>query len=129
MRNSFKNFRRDSPSGESVSPPAKRIRLAEEDFDVDEITEEEYEEAIEQIKAEYRKGSRGGKNHATLKQLMDKTQKRRVQWIRDGRPLVSEIVATFPCLKTGKGVSAKSGYNYDNYDPFYLYSFEGSFEV
>ena len=42
LRNSFKNFRRDSPSGESASPPAKRIRLAEEDLaDVDEITEEE----------------------------------------------------------------------------------------
>ena len=71
---------------------------------MDEITEDGYEEAIRQIKTEYQKGSRGGKNHATLKQLMDKTQKRRVQWIREDRPLLSEIVATFPCLKTSKGV-------------------------
>ena len=74
---------------------------------MDEITEEEYEEAIEQIKVEHQKGSRGGKNHAVLKQLMDKTQKRRAQWIRDGRPMVSEIIATFPCLSTIKGVSTK----------------------
>ena len=80
---------------------------------MDEITEDGYEEAIRQIKTEYQKGSTGGKNHATLKQLMDKTQKRRVQWIREERPLVSEIVATFPCLKTSKGVSTKSHY-YNN---------------
>lgn len=74
---------------------------------MDDITDEEYEEAIEQIKTEQQKGSTGGKNHAILKQLMDKTQKRRAQWIRDERPMVSEIIATFPCLNTIKGVSAK----------------------
>ena len=74
---------------------------------MDEITEEEFEEAIEQIKVQHQKGSRGGKNHAVLKQIMDKTQKRRAQWIRDGKPMVSEIIATFPCLNTLKGVSAK----------------------
>ena len=107
LRNAFKNFRRDSPSGESASPPAKRIRLAEEEFNEEEITEDEYEVAVKQIKAEYQKGSRGGKNHATIKQLMDKTQKKRMQWIRDARPLVSDVVDAFPCLKTSKGVSVK----------------------
>ena len=38
---------------------------------------------------------------------MDKAQKRRAQWIRDGRPMVLVIIATFPCLNTIKGVSAK----------------------
>ena len=105
--NAFKIFWRDSPSGESANPPAKRIRLTEDNCNEKEITEDEYEEAIKQIKVEYQKGSRGGKNHATLKQLMDKTQKKRMQWIRDARPLVSDIVAIFPCLKTSKGVSTK----------------------
>ena len=54
-----------------VQVPLQR-GLEEDLVDVDEITEEEYEEAIEQIK-NTKKEVEEEKNHAVLKQLMDKT--------------------------------------------------------
>jgi len=103
LRNAFKNFRRDSPSGEAVCGPPKRLRIAEEDLTADEITEDEYASAIEEIKEEYQKGK--DKNQSKLKQLMEKTQNHRMMWIKKERPMITDVIGIFPCLATSKGVS------------------------
>ena len=108
LRNSFKNFRRDSPSDETVQAPSKRARLAEEDFPADEINDDEYKAALEEIKEEYRRGKE--KNQSKLKQLMERTQQHRLLWIKRERPLISEIIDIFPCLATSKGVSMLGNY-------------------
>jgi len=105
LRNAFKNFRRDSPSGDTACGPHKRLRLAEEDLTTatDEITEDEYKSAVEEIEEEYQKGKE--KNQSKLKQLMEKTQHHRMMWIKRERPLITDVISIFPCLATSKGVS------------------------
>ena len=56
LRNSFKNFRRDlkEENSDDTSVPTKRPRLmdenlAEEESTEDDLTEEEYDEAVEEL--------------------------------------------------------------------------------
>ena len=60
---------------------------------------------IKELQAEYIKGRKGSRNQALLKQLMEKTRRRR-RWIENERPLVSEVVGRFPCLGTSRMVSS-----------------------
>lgn len=103
LRNSFKNFRRDYP-GEPQPleiPPSKRMKQNEED-NLDD--DDNYQGAIDELKAEYRKGKKD-RNHSTVKQLMDTTLIRRRKWIMQERPLISEVLQKFSPLTTSKGVS------------------------
>ena len=59
--NPQKCIQRDSLSGESVNPLQKGLGLLKRILREEEITEDEYEEPIKQIKVEYQKGRRGGK--------------------------------------------------------------------
>ena len=120
LRNSFKNFRRDYPASatkkstpsssacHNAEPPHKRIKLFTGD-DRPQLDEGEYEEAIVKLQAEYKKSHKGGRNQATVKDLMDKTMSRRRKWIEEERPLVSDAIKKFPCLSTSRGVSPNFG--------------------
>lgn len=118
LRNSFKNFRRDHPTDENgepiircgaaskdLEPPSKRMRSSPVDSG-QELTDDQYQEAVQELKTEYRKGRKGGRNYAVLNKLMEKTRKRRREWIQGDRPLVSEVIAVFPCLETSRTVSS-----------------------
>ena len=48
------------------------------------VTNEEYEEAIVQLKSEHSK--KKGRNHSLVKSLMEKTRSTRWQWILDDTP-------------------------------------------
>ncbi len=101
VRNSFKNFRRDRPVDENERPvsrkrvmsmsetPSKRLHFSTEGSQ--EITDEEYEDAITELNAAYKKPKRG-RNHATIKHLMENTQQRRRKWIVEESPLVSQVL-------------------------------------
>ena len=109
IRNAFKNFRRDRPVNENVcprkatsEPQTKKIRAVVED--AEEVSEEDYEIAVSKLKKEYAK-NRKGKNHATIKNLMEVTRQRRWKWILEQSPLVSEVIEEFPFLVFGKVVS------------------------
>lgn len=117
LRNAFKNFRRDHPTDENgdpivrhtaanknLEPPSKRMRTSIAD-DGEELNDEEYEAAVKELQTEYRKGRKGGRNQALLKQLMEKTRRARRRWIENERPLVSEVIGRFPCLETSRMVS------------------------
>lgn len=118
LRSSFKNFRRDHPTDENgqsvvrrtasaskeLEPPSKRMRTSTDD-DGEEMSDEDYEEAVKELQSEYRKGRKGGRNQATLKQLMEKTRTKRRRWMENDRPLVSEVIKMFPCLETSRMVS------------------------
>ena len=79
--------------------------LHEDDSNGQELNDDEYE-GIKELQAEYRKGHKGGRNQALLKQLMEKTRRGRRRWIENERPLVSEVVGRFPCLGTSRTVSS-----------------------
>ena len=120
LRNSFKNFRRDHPTNENgepivkrtvassknLEPPSKRMRSHEDDSNGQELNDDEYEGMIKELQAEYRKGRKEGRNQALLKQLIEKTRRGRRRWIENERPLVSEVVERFPCLRTSRMVSS-----------------------
>lgn len=110
LRTAFKNFRRDHPtdntghrqkSTASAEPPSKRQRIS--DGGAQEITDEEYDDAIDKLKAECKKNK--GKNHATIKELMQVTEQRRRKWIEEESPLVVEILSKYPSLTSTKVVS------------------------
>ena len=119
LRNAFKNFRRDHPTdengdpiarrsaaaNENLEPPSKRMRNGSIADDGEELSDEEYEAAIKELQTEYKKGRKGGRNQALLKQLMEKTRKGRRRWIENERPPVSEVIGRFPCLETSRMVS------------------------
>ena len=69
-----------------------------------EITAEEYQEAVTVLKLELRR-PRKTRNHAMMKELMEKTRRERQRWIEQECPLVWEVVETFPCIATSKCVS------------------------
>ena len=52
-RNSFKNFQRKGSDRQKGEPPSKRIKLHIKDNP--EISEEEYEEAVQKLKKELKK--------------------------------------------------------------------------
>ena len=119
LRNSLKNFRRDHltdengepivkrtvASSKNLEPPSKRMRSHEDDSNGQELNDDEYEGMIKELQAEYRKGRKGDRSQALLKQLMEKTRGRR-RWVENERPLVSEVVGRFPCLGTSRTVSS-----------------------
>lgn len=108
LRNSFKNFRRDRPLNENQRPVTstgeqplnKRRKIDDSDFS-EQINEEEYEEAVKKLKEEHAKNKKG-RNHATIKQLMEKTRQRRWKSILDKGPFVSDVLKEFPFLTSSK---------------------------
>ena len=70
----------------------------------EQINEEEYEEAVKKLKEEHAKNKKG-RNHATIKQLMEKTRQRRWKSILDKGPFVSDVLKEFPFLTSSKVVS------------------------
>ena len=84
--------------------PRKRLRLySEEDMVLDD---EEYEEAVQALQDEYNnKKNKKGSNHKVVKDLMEKTKKNRHQWIRQDRPMITEVLYKFPVLQTSRWVS------------------------
>ena len=71
LRNSFKDFRRDHPTDENgepivrfgaaskdLEPPSKRMRSSPID-DGQELMDDQYQEALQELKTEYRKGHKG----------------------------------------------------------------------
>ena len=102
LRNSFKNFRRKGSDCQNEEPPSKRMKFHLED--APEISEEEYEEAIQNLKAELKKGGKRVGKHSTVKHLMELTRAKRCHWIQQDRPLISEVVDKFPCLAFSKWV-------------------------
>ena len=102
LRNSFKNFRRKGSDCHHDEPPSKRMKFHLKDLP--EITEEEYEEAIENLKAELKKGGKRMGKHSAVKHLMELTRAKRCQWVQQDRPLISEVVEKFPCLAFSKWV-------------------------
>ena len=118
LRNSFKNFRRDHPTDENRDSIARRTVAASKNLeplskcmqtsvadDGEGLNDDEYEAVIKELQTEYKKGRKGGRNQALLKQLMEKTRKGRRRWIENERPLVSEVIGRFPCLETSRMVS------------------------
>jgi len=69
-----------------------------------EISEEEYEEAIQNLKEELKKGGKRMGKHSTVKHPMGITRMRRCQWIQQDHPLISEVMEKFPCLAYSKWV-------------------------
>ena len=90
-------------SSKNLEPPSKRMR-SHDDSDGPELNDDEYEKTIKKLQTEYKKGRKGGKNQALLKQLIEKTRRGRRRWIENERPLVSEVVGRFPCLGTSRMV-------------------------
>ena len=118
LRTAFKNFHRDRPGDEEnkppststqgcQQPPSKRLRQEpnEQAKDGGDITEEDYQQAVASRKSEWKKGKHK-RDHAVIKELMEKTFTRRRQWITGEKsPLVCEVVEEFPCLRSTKVVS------------------------
>lgn len=81
----------------------KRVRLYSEEDTL--ISEEEYEEAVQALQDEYiNKKNKKGSNHKVVKELMEKTKKNRHKWIREDRPMITEVVDKFPVLRTSRWV-------------------------
>lgn len=114
MRNSFKNFRKKLPKENKKKaknsltgePSSKRLKLCNEDEP--DIDNEEYEEALDQLREEHKKIlTKKGGSYGEVRRLMEKTKLRRRQWIKNEEPLVSEVVQKFPCLASMRYVSLK----------------------
>ena len=82
LRNTFKNFRKKLPkenkgkgkSSLTGEPSSKRLRLCEDEPDIDD---EEFEEAVHQLKEEHKKIlAREGGNYGEVQRLMEKTKLR-----------------------------------------------------
>ena len=100
LRNSFKNFRRKGSDCHHDEPPSKRMKFHLKDLP--EITEEEYEEAIENLNAELKKGGKRMGKHSAVKHLMKLTRAKQCQWVQQDCPLILEVVEKFPCLAFSK---------------------------
>ena len=114
LRSSFKNFRRDYPRNDATDKQSSKKRRVghtpDDAVDVeaaaDENADEEYEEAIKDMQAEYAKGKKGGRNHSLIKELMEKkTHATRQKWIQLNNPAIADVIDLFPALSTTKGVS------------------------
>ena len=71
-----------------------------------ELSLPEYNEAIDELQKEFRKGRKGWSRQLII-ELLDKTRQRRLKWIKEEKPLVSAIVKKFPALESPKVVSCK----------------------
>ena len=87
-----------------AGPPSKRCKTLQDQEDTVECNEDEYEQAVTMLKYEWKKG-RKSRSQATIKELMDKTAQLRRGWIEAERPLVSDVLAKFPCLSQSRAVS------------------------
>lgn len=110
LRNCFKNFRRgckrENDDYESAEPLSKKSRLEFSlSTDDEEIGEEEYKSALDDLETIYEQRSLSAKDIKTMKHLMKVTRVRRQEWIRKDLPLVAEVVYKFPPLATSKWVS------------------------
>ena len=86
-------------------PPAKRRRMYT--GDEPEISDEEYDEAVQELIDEYtlRRNGKKGQGHGRVKELMELTKPRRFLWIYQDQPLITEILQKFPFLKTKRWVN------------------------
>jgi len=109
LKTAFKNFHRDRPdeNGQPTTaaggPPSKRFRVSMDDSTT-QLTQEEYEDAVTELKQAYR-GDKKKQNYAWIKLLIESTQFQRRKWILEKRPLVAEVVEMFPFLSSIKAVS------------------------
>ena len=69
-----------------------------------DMTDEEYQQAVADIKAEWKKGKKS-RSQVVVKNLMEQTYVKRRQWITEERPLVQQVMKEFPCLGSTKSVS------------------------
>ena len=105
-RTAFKSFRRDhsDENGHRTTatggPPSKRLRVSMNDSTA-QLTQEENEDVVTELKQAYR-GDKKKRNHAKIKLLMESQCR---EWILEKRPLVAEIVETFPFLSSSKTVN------------------------
>ena len=77
------------------------------DIEDEEISKEEYKEAIKEMQEEYkRKLTKGkqGRSNSMVKHLIDKTSLQRLKWVQDERSLVSKVLHKFPFLKENRWV-------------------------
>ena len=82
------------PSFLHLLPPADQDTIDDEDT---------YEEAVQDLKAEWKKG-RKSRSQAKMKDLMSKTGPMRRKCITEVRPLVSDVLLKFPCLTQSRVV-------------------------
>ena len=73
--------------------------------DVTCITEEDYADALLKLKEEQKRRKKS-RNHATIKELMEKTLPNRRKWIVEDCPLVNGILEKFPLLNSSKMVAS-----------------------
>lgn len=110
LRNSFKNYRRDRVDDDddtTSTPPSKRKRSTVVIDVIDDITDEDYEDALLKLQEEQKKRKKS-RNHATIKELMEKTFPKRRKWIVEDCPLVYGILKKFPLLNSSKMVTISS---------------------
>ena len=86
-------------------PPSKRLRVSMNDSTA-QLTQEEYEDAVTELKQAYR-GDKKKRNYGKIKLLMESQCR---EWILEKRPLVAEIVETFPFLSLSKTVNLFSNF-------------------
>jgi len=83
---------------EEGEQPQKKPRLLESEEDLS-IDEEEYDDALQLLQDELgTKKKKKGIYNQLIKELMEKTKKKRHQWIREDRPLIIEVLDKFPLL-------------------------------
>ena len=58
---------------------------------------------MKELEAQYKKSVKH-RNKARIKELMDKTAKRR-EWIEEKKPMICEVLEKFPPLASSQGVS------------------------
>ena len=109
LRNSFKNFRRgctkENDQSISKEPATKRKRVEPSD-NGEEISESEYDDAIQTMKGEYQKKvAKKPYNPSEVKRLMYLTQLKRQAWITTECPLLTDIIDQFPFLQSSSWVS------------------------
>ena len=85
-----------------LEPPLKRLKTALDN--TQSLEGDEYEKAVEDLKAEWEKGKRK-RSFAIIKDLMTKTENGRRTWIMKERPLITDILAKYPCLSSYRIVS------------------------
>lgn len=87
--------------GGKLEPPSKGLKF---DHSENEMDKKEYKEAVNALKKEWRKGKKN-RDHAVIKNLMDTTFATRRKWIYEERPLVVEVLKSFPPLTSTNAVS------------------------
>lgn len=65
---------------------------------------EEYDEIVEQLKLEWKKGKKK-RNKSVIKTCMEKTSILRQKWVMEEKPLISQVLCKFPPLRESRQVS------------------------